>query len=132
MCLLYGGSEEGEAEKNKELQKQLRLGLVECLNHGLLHPYPVLHEKAGELVAQVKATVLLMPNGSDRITVAPSQVSTANSQDCHATQLHDMVPTGSIRSGIDIYVCNSTMLSLLFGAREPMHDAEPAHDLSGS
>lgn len=25
--------------------KQSRLGLLECLNHGLLHPYPVLHEK---------------------------------------------------------------------------------------
>eukprot|EP00951_Prasinocladus_malaysianus_P042244 scaffold508854_cov34-Prasinocladus_malaysianus.AAC.1 len=25
--------------------KQSRLGLVECLNHQLLHPYPVLHEK---------------------------------------------------------------------------------------
>lgn len=24
---------------------ELRLGMVECLNHGLLHPYPVLHEK---------------------------------------------------------------------------------------
>ena len=35
------------------MTKQLRLGLVECLSHGLLHPYPVLHEKAGELVAQV-------------------------------------------------------------------------------
>jgi curved DNA binding protein len=53
--------------------KQLRLGLVECLNHGLLHPYPVLHEKAGELVAHVKATVLLMPNGSDKVTAAPEQ-----------------------------------------------------------
>eukprot|EP00884_Botryococcus_braunii_P010979 jgi/Botrbrau1/19883/Bobra.0059s0004.1 len=53
--------------------KQSRLGLVECLNHGLLHPYPVLHEKGGELVAQFKATVLLMPNGSDRITNAPLQ-----------------------------------------------------------
>ena len=48
-------------------------GLVECTNHGLLHAYPVLHEKAGELVAQAKATVLLMPNGSDRVTTAPSQ-----------------------------------------------------------
>ena len=123
--------------------KQGRLGLVECLNHGLLHPYPVLHEKvcsapaapkgaacmlvarfavkdmpagqvyeaeratcvsepcigwystyilelshvslehqrvniaahaqAGERVAQFKATVLLMPNGSDRVTSAPLQ-----------------------------------------------------------
>lgn len=31
---------------------QARFGLVECLNHGLLHPYPVLHEKPGELVSR--------------------------------------------------------------------------------
>lgn len=43
-----------ESEKTKELAKQLRLGLVECLKHGLLHPYPVLHEKAGEVVVQVR------------------------------------------------------------------------------
>lgn len=43
-----------------------RLGVVECLSHGLLHPYPVMYEKSGELVAQFKTTVLLMPNGSDR------------------------------------------------------------------
>jgi hypothetical protein len=29
--------------------------------------------QAGEFVAQFKATVLLMPNGSDRITSAPMQ-----------------------------------------------------------
>lgn len=54
--------------------RTMRLGLVECLNHGLLHPYPVLYERNGELVAQVKGTVLLMPKGSDRITVAPQQI----------------------------------------------------------
>lgn len=64
---------EGEGEEGKELQKQLRLGLVECLSHNLLHPYPVLHEKAGELVAQIKGTVLLMPNGSDKVTTASQQ-----------------------------------------------------------
>eukprot|EP01026_Neomeris_dumetosa_P016981 TRINITY_DN1647_c0_g1_i3.p1 TRINITY_DN1647_c0_g1~~TRINITY_DN1647_c0_g1_i3.p1 ORF type:complete len:380 (-),score=62.29 TRINITY_DN1647_c0_g1_i3:286-1425(-) len=53
--------------------KQVRMGLTECLSHGLLHPYPVLHEKHGELVAQIKGTVLLMPNGSDRITTATLQ-----------------------------------------------------------
>ena len=47
---------------------QARLGLVECLNHDLLHPYPVLHEKQGDSVAHFKATVLLMPSGVDRIT----------------------------------------------------------------
>eukprot|EP00892_Ulva_mutabilis_P006020 jgi/Ulvmu1/3790/UM179_0004.1 len=50
-----------------------KFGLVECLQHGLLHAYPVLWEKEGEMVAHIKGTVLLMPNGSDRITVSPLQ-----------------------------------------------------------
>ncbi|KAF9680055.1 hypothetical protein SADUNF_Sadunf06G0080200 [Salix dunnii] len=49
-------------------EKRARLGLVECVNHDLLQPYPVLHEKPGDYVAHIKFTVLLMPNGSDRIT----------------------------------------------------------------
>ncbi|PKU79637.1 ERBB-3 BINDING PROTEIN 1 [Dendrobium catenatum] len=54
-------------------EKRARLGLVECVNHDLLQPYPVLHEKPGDLVAHIKFTVLLMPNGSDRITSHPVQ-----------------------------------------------------------
>ena len=50
-----------------------RLGLGECIQHGLLHSYPVLHDRPGARVAQFKATVLLLPNGSDRITGAPVQ-----------------------------------------------------------
>lgn len=53
--------------------KNARLGIVECVNHDLLQPYPVMHEKASNLVAQFKATVLLMPNGSDRVTNAQLQ-----------------------------------------------------------
>ncbi|KAG2686045.1 hypothetical protein I3760_10G157400 [Carya illinoinensis] len=49
-------------------EKRARLGLVECVNHDLLQPYPVLHEKPDDFVAHIKFTVLLMPNGSDRIT----------------------------------------------------------------
>ncbi|KAL1199795.1 ERBB-3 BINDING PROTEIN 1 [Cardamine amara subsp. amara] len=49
-------------------EKRARLGLVECVNHGHLQAYPVLYEKTGDFVAQIKFTVLLMPNGSDRIT----------------------------------------------------------------
>ncbi|XP_047341525.1 ERBB-3 BINDING PROTEIN 1 [Impatiens glandulifera] len=49
-------------------EKRARLGLVECINHDLLQPYPVLHEKPGDYVAHIKFTVLLMPNGSDRVT----------------------------------------------------------------
>ncbi|KAJ6795167.1 ERBB-3 BINDING PROTEIN 1-like [Iris pallida] len=48
-------------------EKRARLGLVECVNHDLLQPYLVLHEKPSNLVAHIKFTVLLMPNGSDRI-----------------------------------------------------------------
>ncbi|GAX82493.1 hypothetical protein CEUSTIGMA_g9920.t1 [Chlamydomonas eustigma] len=62
-----------EGVDNKDLAKQMRLGMVECLNHQMLQPYPVLHEKPGDLVSQVKGTVLLMPNGSDVVTKAPSQ-----------------------------------------------------------
>ncbi|KAG6467545.1 ERBB-3 BINDING PROTEIN 1-like [Zingiber officinale] len=54
-------------------EKRSRLGLVECVSHDLLQPYPVLHEKPGELVAHIKFTVLLMPNGSDKITSHPLQ-----------------------------------------------------------
>lgn len=51
---LRGLSDGAEGEAKQELSVgTMRLGLVECLNHGLLHPYPVLHEKQGDLVAQV-------------------------------------------------------------------------------
>lgn len=50
-----------------------RLGLADCLAHGLLQAYPVTYEKPEDLVAQFKGTFLLMPNGSDRITSAPLQ-----------------------------------------------------------
>jgi len=46
----------------------IRFGLIECITHGLLQPYPVLHEKEGELVAQIKGTVLLTKKGCERIT----------------------------------------------------------------
>lgn len=53
-----------------EDEKKARLGVNECTNHELIIPYPVLYEKDGEYVAQVKYTVLLMPNGPSRITQA--------------------------------------------------------------
>lgn len=35
--------------QNRALEeKRARLGLVECVNHELLQPYPVLHEKPGK------------------------------------------------------------------------------------
>uniref|UniRef100_A0A2P2I6T2 ERBB-3 BINDING PROTEIN 1 n=1 Tax=Hirondellea gigas TaxID=1518452 RepID=A0A2P2I6T2_9CRUS len=48
--------------------KRAKLGIVECKNHELVQPYPVLHERAGEFVAQLKFTVLLLPTGTINIT----------------------------------------------------------------
>ncbi|XP_076341895.1 proliferation-associated protein 2G4-like [Tachypleus tridentatus] len=47
-----------------EDEKKARMGVVECVNHKLIEPFTVLYEKEGELVAQFKFTVLLMPSGS--------------------------------------------------------------------
>jgi methionine aminopeptidase len=64
-----GGGEAAASGGEPLTDAQLRMGLTECLTHGLLHAYPVLHEKPGALVAQFKGTVLLMPGGaSDVIT----------------------------------------------------------------
>ncbi|XP_068644192.1 ERBB-3 BINDING PROTEIN 1 [Aristolochia californica] len=68
-------------------EKRARLGLVECVNHDLLQPYPVLHEKPGDLVAHIKFTVLLMPNGSDRIT---------------SHSLQELQPTKSVQDDTEI------------------------------
>ena len=44
-----------------------RLGLNECTAHGLLQPYPCLHDHSGQ-VAHFKCTVLLLPSGTVKVT----------------------------------------------------------------
>ena len=44
------------------------MGVTECLAHGLLTPYPVLHEARDAYVAHFKCTVLLLSSGSVRVT----------------------------------------------------------------
>jgi curved DNA binding protein len=44
-----------------------RLGLNECTAHGLLQPYPCLHDHSGK-VAHFKCTVLLLPSGTVKVT----------------------------------------------------------------
>merc|ERR1719233_808490 len=55
-----------------EDEKKARMGVVECVKHGLCDPYPVIFEREGEVVAQFKFTVLLMPSGPLRITGGPA------------------------------------------------------------
>jgi len=47
--------------------RKARLGLSECITHGLLMPYPTLYDHSGK-VAHFKCTVLLLPSGTVRVT----------------------------------------------------------------
>ncbi|VEU34079.1 unnamed protein product [Pseudo-nitzschia multistriata] len=44
-----------------------KLGINECVAHGLLTPYPSLHDYSGK-VCHFKCTVLLLPSGTARVT----------------------------------------------------------------
>merc|ERR1711973_727462 len=57
--------------RSMEDEKKARMGVVECVSHKLIEPFQVLYEKEGEYVAQFKFTVLLMPNGPQKITGLP-------------------------------------------------------------
>lgn len=61
-------------------EKKARMGVMECVSHKLVAPYPVLWEKASELVAQFKYTVLVMPNGPQRITGFPLDTTLCDSE----------------------------------------------------
>lgn len=41
-----------------------KVGVKECLDHDLMTPYPVLTEKAGELVAHFKTTIAVLPRST--------------------------------------------------------------------
>lgn len=49
-------------------EKKARMAVVECVNHQLIDPFQVLYEKPGEIVAQFKTTVLILPTGLVKVT----------------------------------------------------------------
>lgn len=52
-------------------ERQARMGVVECLKHDLVHAYPALYERPGDIVVHFKFTLLLLPSGTVRITGHP-------------------------------------------------------------
>jgi len=54
-----------------EDEKRAKLGITECLKHGIVSPYPVLYEKTGDFVAQIKFTVLILPSATMRLNTFP-------------------------------------------------------------
>jgi len=61
-------------------EKKAKLGVVECVNHRLMEPFQVLYEKPDQIVAQFKSTLLLMPNGTRKITGVPFDPETCDSE----------------------------------------------------
>lgn len=49
-------------------ERGAKMGVTECVAHGLLTPYPVLHEAKDAKVAHFKCTVLLLPSGTAKVT----------------------------------------------------------------
>jgi len=45
-----------------------KIGVKECIEHDLITPYPVLIEKAGEIVAQFKCTLAVLPRSTCILT----------------------------------------------------------------
>jgi len=58
---------------------KIRLGIKECITHGLLSPYPALCEKEGETVCHLKFSVAIMPNGPLKVSGVPLDLSKFNS-----------------------------------------------------
>lgn len=54
-----------------EDERQAKMGITECVAHGLLAPYPSLHEKMDTKIAHFKCTVLLLPSGTSQVTGLP-------------------------------------------------------------
>jgi len=48
-------------------EKRARLGMTEIIKHDLVTSYPVLVEKEGECIAQIKFTVLILPSETKRL-----------------------------------------------------------------
>jgi curved DNA binding protein len=49
-------------------ETRTRLGLKECINHEVVTPHAVMQERPGEMVAQFKYTVLVLPHGILKVT----------------------------------------------------------------
>ena len=45
--------------------------MTECIQHGLLHKYPCMHETPGVELSHFKVCVLVLPSGTQPITGAP-------------------------------------------------------------
>jgi len=74
-----------------------RLGITELVSHDLVAPYPVLYEKQGEYVAQLKFTVLILPSATDRLTSHPLPYVTSEFK-IEDPEINTLLQTGTKRA----------------------------------
>ncbi|EFX72560.1 hypothetical protein DAPPUDRAFT_308181 [Daphnia pulex] len=84
--------------RNLEDEKKARMGVLECVSHKLLEPFHVLYEKPNEIVAQFKFTVLLMPNGPQKITGLPFDTTAFQTENSITDEEVKKLITSSTRS----------------------------------
>lgn len=51
-----------------EDERQARMGVVECVKHGLIQAFPILKGREGDYIVHLKATILLLNSGQSIIT----------------------------------------------------------------
>ena len=73
-------------------EQRARMGVVECVKHELLSPYPVLYEAPDEFLAHIKLTVLITATNTMKITQGPRP-------ECKSDKVLE------IRSMILVYTC---------------------------
>ena len=80
--------------------KTARMGLMECVNHNLLEEYPVIYTRDGSVTVHYKFTVLLVPNGTDRITGNVIDVAAYPSEKkCDDEEILAVMKYAAIRKG---------------------------------
>mmetsp|Transcript_25149 Transcript_25149/g.40212 ORF Transcript_25149/g.40212 Transcript_25149/m.40212 type:complete len:396 (-) Transcript_25149:65-1252(-) len=72
-------------------EKTARMGVVECVKHDLLHQYPVLHERPGDIVAHFKYTVFLLASGPSKASGLELDVSQLQTDKKPCQEVQDLL-----------------------------------------
>ena len=86
----------------QNLKTTMKLGLNECTKYELLHAYPVLSEKKGEIVAQFKYTIAVREEGPIILAGLPLDVTKFESD----KKVTDEKITKTLESNLDDYLPN--------------------------
>jgi hypothetical protein len=81
----------------------VKIGLQECVKNELLHPYPILSEKKGDIVAQFKYTIAIRTEGP--IIIAGNTIDLSKYSSEH--KIVDPAVTKLFDTPLDTFLPNS-------------------------